>query len=55
MVDPDPQANASLRIGKKHPSEVTVTTAELLLAEVEKLPLAVHEDTYCFVSRLTSF
>lgn len=46
VIDLDPQANASLHIGKKHPSEVTVTCAELLLSEVEKLPLAIHEDTY---------
>lgn len=46
VVDIDPQANASLHIGKEHPSEVLVTCAELLLSEVEKLPLAIHEDTY---------
>jgi chromosome partitioning protein len=34
-----------LHIGKKHPSEVPVTCAELLLSEVEKLPLAIHSDT----------
>lgn len=45
VVDIDPQANASLHIGKKHPSEVPVTCAELLLSEVEKLPAAIHEDT----------
>lgn len=45
VVDMDPQANASLHIGKKHPSEVPVTCAELLLSEVEKLPLAIHEET----------
>jgi chromosome partitioning protein len=45
VVDLDPQANASLHIGKKHPSEVPVTCAELLLSETEKLPLAIHEDT----------
>jgi chromosome partitioning protein len=45
VVDLDPQANASLHLGKKHPSEVSVTCAELLLSEVEKLPLAIHEDT----------
>lgn len=45
VVDLDPQANASLHIGKKHPSEVPVTCAELLLSEVEKLPLAIHSDT----------
>jgi chromosome partitioning protein len=45
VIDLDPQANASLHIGKKHPSEVAVTCAELLLSEVEKLPLAIHSDT----------
>lgn len=45
VIDLDPQANASLHIGKKHPSEVTVTCAELLVSEVEKLPLAIHSDT----------
>ncbi len=45
VVDLDPQANASLHIGKKHPSEVPVTCAELLLAEPEVLPMAIHEDT----------
>lgn len=46
VVDLDPQANASLHIGMKHPSEIAVTSAELLLAEVEKLPLAIHDDTH---------
>lgn len=46
VVDLDPQANASLHIGKMHPSEVPVTCAELLLSETEKLPLAIHEDTH---------
>lgn len=46
VVDIDPQANASLHIGKKHPSEVPVTCAELLVSEIEKLPLAIHEDTH---------
>lgn len=45
VVDLDPQANASLHIGKRHPSEVPITCAELLLSEVEKLPLAVQDDT----------
>jgi chromosome partitioning protein len=45
VVDLDPQANASMHIGKKHPSEVPVTCAELLLSETERLPLAIHEDT----------
>lgn len=45
VVDLDPQANASLHIGKKHPSEVPVTCAELLLAEPEALPMAIHEET----------
>lgn len=46
VLDLDPQANASLHIGKKHPSEIPVTCAELLLSQVEKLPLAIHEDTH---------
>jgi chromosome partitioning protein len=46
VVDLDPQANASLHLGKKHPSEVPVTCAELLLSEVEKLPIAIYEDTF---------
>lgn len=46
VVDLDPQANASLHIGKKHPSEVTISGAELLVSEIEKLPLAIHEDTH---------
>jgi chromosome partitioning protein len=45
VIDLDPQANASLHIGKKHPSEISVTCAELLLSEVEKLPLAIYGDT----------
>lgn len=45
VVDMDPQANASMHIGKLHPSEVKITCAELLLEEVEKLPLALHEET----------
>ncbi|CAG1022765.1 Chromosome partitioning protein ParA [Patescibacteria group bacterium] len=45
VIDLDPQANASLHLGKKHPSEVAVTCAELLISEVEKLPLAIYSDT----------
>lgn len=45
VIDLDPQANASLHIGKKHPSEVAVTCAELLLSEVEKLPQSIHNIT----------
>ncbi|MGY6217354.1 ParA family protein [Methylolobus aquaticus] len=45
VVDLDPQANASLHIGKKHPSEIPVTCAELLTSDTEKLPLAIHEET----------
>ena len=36
IVDLDPQANASLHVGRKHPSEVPVTCAELLLAEINR-------------------
>lgn len=46
VIDLDPQANASLHIGKKHPSEVPITCAELLLSEIEKLPLAIYSDTH---------
>lgn len=45
VIDLDPQANASLHIGKQHPSEVNYTSAEILLSEPEKLPLAIHEET----------
>lgn len=45
VVDMDPQANASLHIGKRHPSEIAVTCAELLLSELERLPQAIDEDT----------
>jgi chromosome partitioning protein len=45
VVDLDPQANASLHLGKKHPSEVPITCAEMLLSEIEKLPLAIYDDT----------
>lgn len=45
VIDLDPQANASLHIGKKHPSEIAVTCAELLLSDAEKLPLAIYEET----------
>lgn len=45
VIDLDPQANASLHIGLKHPSEVTVTTAELLVGQVELLAEALEEET----------
>lgn len=45
VIDLDPQANASLHIGKKHPSEVPVTCAELLLSEIEILPQSIYNDT----------
>ena len=45
VVDLDPQANASLHIGKKHPSEMPITCAELLLSEIEKLPQSIDDDT----------
>jgi chromosome partitioning protein len=45
VVDLDPQANASMHIGKKHPSEIPVTCVQVLLSDVEKLPMAIHEDT----------
>ena len=45
IIDLDPQANASLHVGKKHPSEVETTTAELLLGDVSLLTDALEEDT----------
>lgn len=45
VVDMDPQANASLHIGKTHPSRVDFTCAELLLSGVASLPSAIHEET----------
>lgn len=47
VVDLDPQANASLHLGTKHPSEISVTCAELLTSPLERLPQAIYEDT-CF-------
>lgn len=46
VIDLDPQANASLHIGKKHPSEMPVTIADLLLADLEKLPQAIDDETH---------
>lgn len=45
LVDLDPQSNASLHIGKQHPSEVSVNAAQLLLGDIDLLPRAVIEDT----------
>ncbi|MFM0265528.1 ParA family protein [Paraburkholderia sediminicola] len=45
VVDLDPQANASLHLGKIHPSRIEITCAELLLGGVDMLPNAVHEET----------
>lgn len=45
VIDLDPQANASLHIGLKHPSEVNVTTAELLTGHVQLLADALEEQT----------
>ena len=46
VVDLDAQANASLHIGKLHPSEVKTTAADLLLSKENLLSQAIHEDTY---------
>lgn len=45
VIDLDPQANASLHIGLKHPSQVEVTSAEMLLLDIERLPQAIHTET----------
>ena len=45
VIDLDPQANASLHIGIQHPSEVTITTAELLTGDISLLADALQEET----------
>lgn len=45
VIDLDPQANSSLHIGIQHPSEVSVTTAELLLGDITLLTEALQEET----------
>jgi chromosome partitioning protein len=45
VIDLDPQANASLHIGIQHPSEISVTTAELLLGDITLLTEALQEET----------
>lgn len=45
VIDLDPQANASLHIGLKHPSEVETTSAELLIGDVSLLSEALAEET----------
>lgn len=45
VIDLDPQANASLHIGIQHPSEVSITTAELLTGDVSLLADALQEET----------
>lgn len=45
VVDLDPQANASLHIGKLHPSNVEVSAAELLTGDHSLLAQAVQEHT----------
>jgi chromosome partitioning protein len=45
LIDMDPQANASLHVGRLHPSEVTADCAALLLGGPELLAEAIHEET----------
>ena len=45
LIDMDLQANASLHIGLKHPSEVPISCAELLLGDIELLPQSIQEET----------
>lgn len=45
VIDLDPQANASLHIGRMHPSEVNTTSAELLSNEENLLVDALEEKT----------
>jgi len=45
VIDLDPQANASLHIGSKHPSEVEITSAELLVGDIGLLSEAIEDQT----------
>lgn len=45
VVDLDPQANATLHIGKLHPAKVAVSAAELLTGDQSLLAAAVQEET----------
>lgn len=45
VIDLDPQANASLHIGLRHPSEVETTSAELLIGDLSLLSEALEEET----------
>src|SRR3990167_7600624 len=45
VIDLDPQANASLHIGLRHPSEVETTSAELLIGDISLLSEALEEET----------
>ena len=45
VIDLDPQANASLHIGIQHPSEIVVTSAELLVGDISLLADALQEET----------
>ena len=45
VIDLDPQANASLHIGLRHPSEVETTSAELLVGDLNLLSDALQEET----------
>lgn len=45
LIDLDTQANASLHVGKRHPSEVPVTAAELLIGDSELLPQSIEQET----------
>ncbi|MCY1165033.1 Chromosome partitioning protein ParA [compost metagenome] len=45
VIDLDPQANASLHIGSRHPSEVETTSAELLVGGLNLLSEALEEET----------
>lgn len=50
VIDLDPQANASLHIGSRHPSEVETTSAELLVGDLSLLSDALEETNFKNVS-----
>ncbi|OTG62405.1 ParA family protein [Acinetobacter silvestris] len=45
VIDLDPQANASLHIGSRHPSEIEITSAELLVGDLNLISEAIEDET----------
>lgn len=45
VIDMDPQANATIHIGKRHPAEITVGAFELMTGDMSQLTPAIIHDT----------